>query len=91
MAEENRRQFALEELAPVFQAQERLGHSCVLTGGQSVIHWAKRLPVWLAQLSRYRRAVQASETHQKMLAILARHAESLCIRSEFRVPRSALP
>lgn len=42
MVEENRRQFALEELGPVFQAQERLGHACVLMGGQSACHWAKR-------------------------------------------------
>ena len=42
MAEEPRRQFALEELVPVFQAQERLGHACVLMGGQSACHWAKR-------------------------------------------------
>lgn len=51
----------------------------------------KRLPGWLAHLARYRRAVPGSETHRKMLAILARHAEPLCVRSEFRVPRSALP
>ena len=42
MAEANPKQFALEELLPVFEAQKRLGHSCVLIGGQSVFHWALR-------------------------------------------------
>jgi hypothetical protein len=42
MANESRRQFALEELTPVFKAQQDLGHSCILMGGQSVCHWAKR-------------------------------------------------
>ncbi len=51
----------------------------------------KRLPGWLAHVARYRRAIPASETHQRMLAILARHAEPLCVDSAFRNPRSALP
>jgi hypothetical protein len=42
MAEANRRQFALEELLPVFEAQERLGHPCILMGGQAVCHWSRR-------------------------------------------------
>lgn len=50
----------------------------------------KRIPGWLAHIARYRRAVPASETHQKMLAILARHAEPLCVDSAIRNPRSAL-
>ncbi len=45
----------------------------------------KRLPGWLAHIALYRRAVPASETHQKMLAILARHAEPLCIDSPFPI------
>lgn len=48
----------------------------------------KRLPGWLAHISRYRRAEPASETHRKLLAILARHAEPLCVVSTARTPRS---
>ena len=50
----------------------------------------KRLPGWLAHIARYRRAVPASETHRKMLAILARHAEPLCVHSAIRNPCSAI-
>ncbi|MBI2929224.1 MAG: hypothetical protein HYY24_26465 [Verrucomicrobia bacterium] len=42
MADEERKQFALEELASVFEALERLGHPCVLIGGQCVCYWARR-------------------------------------------------
>ncbi len=47
----------------------------------------KRLPGWLAQLARYRRAVPATETHCKLLAILARHAEPLCVSTPVHSPR----
>ncbi|NBV21844.1 MAG: hypothetical protein EBS05_07975 [Proteobacteria bacterium] len=48
----------------------------------------KRLPGWLAHLAGYRRAVPASETHRKMLAILVRHAEPLCVDSSFAIRKS---
>lgn len=37
-----RKQFTLEELELVFDAQERLGHPCVLMGGQAVCLWVQR-------------------------------------------------
>ena len=48
----------------------------------------KRLPGWLAHLARYRRAVPATETHRKLLAILARHAEPLSVGSTVPAPRN---
>lgn len=42
MASEALRQFSLDEIAPIFPALERLGHPCVLFGGQSVCLWALR-------------------------------------------------
>lgn len=37
-----RKQFTLDELELVFEAQERLGHPCVLMGGQAVCLWVQR-------------------------------------------------
>lgn len=42
MAGEARRQFRFDEVASIFPALERLGHPCVLFGGQSVCLWALR-------------------------------------------------
>jgi hypothetical protein len=55
MADAPRRQFTLEELTPVFAAQERLGQRCILMGGQSVCFWAKRFMSSEAALSELER------------------------------------
>lgn len=42
MADESRRQFALEDLTALFAALERIDRPCVLMGGQAVCYWALR-------------------------------------------------
>ena len=41
MAEESRKQFAVEELSFLFAALERIGSPCVLIGGQAACYWAR--------------------------------------------------
>jgi hypothetical protein len=42
MPDNARKQFGLDEIAPVFVALEKLAHPCVLIGGQAVCFWARR-------------------------------------------------
>jgi len=42
MADDTRRQFALEELTFLLAALERIGQPCVMMGGQAVCYWARR-------------------------------------------------
>ena len=67
-----------------------LPHTFIAAGTQPAVVRLreKRLPGWLAHLARYHRAVPVTETHRKLLTILARHAEPLCGDSTVPTSRS---
>ena len=85
MPDELRRQFALDELAPLFATLERIGSPCVLMGGQAACYWAR---TFLATEPALGELAQVAPFLSKDVdfqgnrdTILARHAEPLCVPS----------